>query len=143
MKIHTALRNQGNLSFNCHGMMLQCVCFLGMCEAFKIVRFIWSKHFIFLNLVHVVFGLEQHWFCSKGISDQHFCCCFCVLFSVKLDEAKTLVRDAITAGIFCDLGSGSNVDLCIITEAGAEYLRGYDKPAEKGKRLVQTSSMNE
>ncbi|KAF6723417.1 Proteasome subunit beta type-7 [Oryzias melastigma] len=57
--------------------------------------------------------------------------------NMELDEAKTLVRDAITAGIFCDLGSGSNVDLCIITEAGAEYLRGYDKPAEKGKREGQ------
>uniref|UniRef100_A0A8C6SLV1 Proteasome 20S subunit beta 10 n=1 Tax=Neogobius melanostomus TaxID=47308 RepID=A0A8C6SLV1_9GOBI len=38
-----------------------------------------------------------------------------------------LVRDAICAGIFCDLGSGSNVDLCVITEGGAKYLRGYDK----------------
>uniref|UniRef100_A0A3Q3IST5 Proteasome subunit beta n=1 Tax=Monopterus albus TaxID=43700 RepID=A0A3Q3IST5_MONAL len=55
----------------------------------------------------------------------------------QLEEAKQLVRDAITAGIFCDLGSGSNVDLCIISEAGVEYLRGYDKPTVKGKKEGQ------
>ncbi|KAM8888142.1 proteasome subunit beta type-10 [Synchiropus picturatus] len=54
--------------------------------------------------------------------------------NMELEEAKQLVRDAIAAGIFCDLGSGSNVDLCVITEAGAEYLRGYDKPAVRGER---------
>lgn len=60
------------------------------------------------------------------------CHACCSLF--QLEEAKQLVRDAIAAGIFCDLGSGSNVDLCVITEAGPQYLRGYDKPTEKGKR---------
>ncbi|KAL4629606.1 proteasome subunit beta type-7-like [Arapaima gigas] len=54
--------------------------------------------------------------------------------NMELEEAKTLVRDAIVAGIFCDLGSGSNVDLCIITKAGVEYLRGYDRPAQKGRK---------
>uniref|UniRef100_A0A3Q3IGU4 Proteasome subunit beta n=1 Tax=Monopterus albus TaxID=43700 RepID=A0A3Q3IGU4_MONAL len=54
-------------------------------------------------------------------------------FKPNMEEAKQLVRDAITAGIFCDLGSGSNVDLCIISEAGVEYLRGYDKPTVKVK----------
>lgn len=39
-----------------------------------------------------------------------------------------LVANAIKAGIFNDLGSGSNVDLCIITKDGAEYLRNYEKP---------------
>ncbi|KAM9840552.1 proteasome subunit beta type-10 [Aulostomus maculatus] len=53
---------------------------------------------------------------------------------MELEEAKKLVRDAIAAGIFCDLGSGSNVDLCVITEAGAENLRGYEQLATKGKR---------
>lgn len=53
---------------------------------------------------------------------------------MELNEAKTLVRDAICAGIFCDLGSGSNVDLCVITEDRAEYLRGYDQPATRGQR---------
>ncbi|KAI4900279.1 hypothetical protein NFI96_023155 [Prochilodus magdalenae] len=53
---------------------------------------------------------------------------------MELEEAKRLVRDAITAGIFCDLGSGSNVDLCVITEKGVDFLRGYDKPTQKGQR---------
>ncbi|KAM9306205.1 proteasome subunit beta type-10 [Pholidichthys leucotaenia] len=57
--------------------------------------------------------------------------------NMELDEAKQLVRDAIAAGIFCDLGSGSNVDLCVITEDGVEYLRGYDTPTVKGKREGQ------
>ncbi|KAM3600380.1 uncharacterized protein V6R79_022557 [Siganus canaliculatus] len=57
--------------------------------------------------------------------------------NMELEEAKQLVKDAILAGIFCDLGSGSNVDLCVITEAGVEYLRGYDKPSTKGKREGQ------
>ncbi|XP_069370434.1 proteasome subunit beta type-10 [Paralichthys olivaceus] len=56
---------------------------------------------------------------------------------MELEEAKQLVRDAITAGILCDLGSGSNVDLCVITEAGVEHLRGYDKPAVRGQREGQ------
>uniref|UniRef100_A0A3Q3W0E4 Uncharacterized protein n=1 Tax=Mola mola TaxID=94237 RepID=A0A3Q3W0E4_MOLML len=54
--------------------------------------------------------------------------------NMEIEEAKQLVHDAFAAGIFCDLGSGSNVDLCVITEAGAEYLQGYDKLATKGKR---------
>uniref|UniRef100_A0A8C7VLE0 Proteasome subunit beta n=1 Tax=Oncorhynchus mykiss TaxID=8022 RepID=A0A8C7VLE0_ONCMY len=53
---------------------------------------------------------------------------------LTMEEAKKLVRDAIAAGIFCDLGSGSNVDLCVITHAGVQYLRGYDQPAQKGKK---------
>ncbi|XP_026154077.1 proteasome subunit beta type-10 [Mastacembelus armatus] len=57
--------------------------------------------------------------------------------NMELEEAKQLVRDAIAAGIFCDLGSGSNVDLCVITEGRVDYLRGYDKPTEKGKREGQ------
>uniref|UniRef100_A0A672PFH6 Proteasome subunit beta n=1 Tax=Sinocyclocheilus grahami TaxID=75366 RepID=A0A672PFH6_SINGR len=52
----------------------------------------------------------------------------------NLEEAKQLVRDAITAGIFCDLGSGSNVDLCVITEKTVDYLRAYDQPVQKGLR---------
>eukprot|EP00246_Nothoceros_aenigmaticus_P007175 TRINITY_DN20837_c0_g1_i1.p1 TRINITY_DN20837_c0_g1~~TRINITY_DN20837_c0_g1_i1.p1 ORF type:complete len:273 (-),score=29.53 TRINITY_DN20837_c0_g1_i1:150-968(-) len=44
------------------------------------------------------------------------------------EEAMELVCDAICAGIFNDLGSGSNVDLCIITKSGTEYKRNYKKP---------------
>ncbi|GIY88173.1 proteasome subunit beta type-7 [Caerostris darwini] len=52
---------------------------------------------------------------------------------MKLDEAKMLVRDAIAAGIFNDLGSGSNVDLCVITRAGAEMIRPYEVANVKGQ----------
>lgn len=44
------------------------------------------------------------------------------------EEGKKLVRDAIAAGIFNDLGSGSNVDLCVIRGTGpAQYLRTYEE----------------
>ncbi|XP_068695543.1 proteasome subunit beta type-7-like [Montipora foliosa] len=54
--------------------------------------------------------------------------------NMEVEEAKQLVRDAIAAGIFNDLGSGSNVDLCVITKEGTEYLRPYDVANEKGVR---------
>jgi len=53
---------------------------------------------------------------------------------MELEDAKQLVRDAIAGGIFNDLGSGSNVDLCIITKDGANYLRPYDVANVKGQR---------
>jgi 20S proteasome subunit beta 2 len=47
-------------------------------------------------------------------------------------EAISLVKDAIHAGIFNDLGSGSNVDITIIPLAGpTKILRGYDTPNEQ------------
>ncbi|CAG2175438.1 unnamed protein product [Oppiella nova] len=53
---------------------------------------------------------------------------------LTLAEGQQLVRDAIAAGIFNDLGSGSNVDLCVITKSGANYLRTYDEANKKGLR---------
>lgn len=48
------------------------------------------------------------------------------------EEARDLVRRAIRAGIFNDLGSGSNVDLCVIRADGkAEVMRSYEKPNPK------------
>ena len=49
-------------------------------------------------------------------------------------EAKELVADAIRAGIFNDLGSGSNVDLCVITKDKTEMIRPYHVANEKGVR---------
>lgn len=46
-------------------------------------------------------------------------------------EALELVVEAVEAGIFNDLGSGSNVDACIIEESGTEMLRNYKTPNEK------------
>ncbi|KAJ1146255.1 hypothetical protein NDU88_012533 [Pleurodeles waltl] len=50
------------------------------------------------------------------------------------EEAKQLVRDAIASGIFNDLGSGSNIDLCVITKNKVDYLRPYDVANKKGVR---------
>lgn len=47
------------------------------------------------------------------------------------EEAKELVRNSIRAGIFNDLGSGSNVDLTVIrTDGTTDRLRNYEKPNE-------------
>lgn len=40
--------------------------------------------------------------------------------------------EAIEAGIYHDLGSGSNVDLCIITKGKVEFLRNY---VSKNKKM--------
>ncbi|TSK20282.1 Tenascin [Bagarius yarrelli] len=56
------------------------------------------------------------------------------VFEDRYKPNMELVRDSIAAGIFCDLGSGSNIDLCVITEKGVDYLRGYDQPVQKGQR---------
>merc|ERR1712107_375308 len=51
------------------------------------------------------------------------------------EDAKQLVRDAIAAGIFNDMGSGSNVDLVVIkANDQVEHLRGNDKANVKGVR---------
>jgi len=46
-------------------------------------------------------------------------------------EAKELVARSIRAGIFNDLGSGSNVDLCVIKLDTVDYLRNYECPNER------------
>ena len=47
------------------------------------------------------------------------------------EEAKDLVARSIRAGIFNDLGSGSNVDLCVIKKGEVEYLRNHETPNER------------
>lgn len=41
------------------------------------------------------------------------------------DEAQALVIMAIEAGIYHDLGSGSNVDVCLIKRGKVEYKRNF------------------
>ncbi|KAK3087039.1 hypothetical protein FSP39_000856, partial [Pinctada imbricata] len=53
---------------------------------------------------------------------------------MEKEDAMRLVRNAIAAGIFNDLGSGSNVDLCVITKDKVEYLRPFDEANLKGQR---------
>lgn len=50
------------------------------------------------------------------------------------EEAVKLASDAIQAGIFNDLGSGSNVDVCVITEEKATLMRNYIQPNEREKK---------
>lgn len=48
---------------------------------------------------------------------------------LKKEEAMELCADAIESGIFNDLGSGSNVDMCVISENEPSKLtRGYRTP---------------
>ncbi|KAM6573684.1 hypothetical protein CsatA_017764 [Cannabis sativa] len=44
------------------------------------------------------------------------------------DEGVKMVSEAICSGIFNDLGSGSNVDICVITKGHTEYLRNHLMP---------------
>ncbi|KAK3137327.1 hypothetical protein QOZ80_5BG0450850 [Eleusine coracana subsp. coracana] len=44
------------------------------------------------------------------------------------EEGIDLVAQAISAGVFNDLGSGSNVDVCVITKGKTEYLRNHLLP---------------
>lgn len=50
------------------------------------------------------------------------------------EEGIQLVRDAIAAGIFNDLGSGSNVDVCVIKKSGVHYKRTYEEANKKSTR---------
>lgn len=52
------------------------------------------------------------------------------------EDGMKLVRDAIAAGIFNDLGSGSNVDLCIIRKNSCNFLRNYELANKKGERKL-------
>lgn len=53
---------------------------------------------------------------------------------LTLEEAKQLIYEGISGGIFNDLGSGGNVDLCIITSDGNQVIRGYAKENERKYR---------
>ncbi|KAJ3377594.1 Proteasome subunit beta type-7-A, partial [Entophlyctis sp. JEL0112] len=51
------------------------------------------------------------------------------------EEAVKLVKDAIEAGIFNDLGSGSNVMFVCFTKGNVQFLRNYRKPNESVPKL--------
>jgi len=54
--------------------------------------------------------------------------------NMEREEALSLVKAAISAGIFNDLGSGSNVDACIITANQTEMLRNVEMPNQRVKK---------
>lgn len=51
------------------------------------------------------------------------------------EEAMELCSQAIQAGIFNDLGSGSNVDVAVITKDKTTLHRGFLKPNERSQKL--------
>jgi 20S proteasome subunit beta 2 len=51
------------------------------------------------------------------------------------DEAVDLTSEAIKAGIFNDLGSGSNVDVCVITPEKATLLRNHIQPNQREMKM--------
>ncbi|MBW0521990.1 hypothetical protein O181_061705 [Austropuccinia psidii MF-1] len=54
--------------------------------------------------------------------------------NLSREEAIDLVVQAIFAGIFNDLGSGSNCDVCVIEAKGTEMLRNYAMPNERAPK---------
>lgn len=54
--------------------------------------------------------------------------------NMSVDEGKKLVRDAIAAGVYNDLGSGSNIDVCVITKDKVDYIRPYEIANKRGVR---------
>jgi len=53
---------------------------------------------------------------------------------MEREPAMQLVRDAIAGGVFNDLGSGSNIDLCVITKGKVDFIRPYDVANVKGQK---------
>jgi len=51
--------------------------------------------------------------------------------TLNQEEAVRLVVAAIEAGIYHDLGSGSNVDVCIIKKGKVEYMRNLKQDNKK------------
>ncbi|KAM7336425.1 hypothetical protein ACRRTK_004918 [Alexandromys fortis] len=57
---------------------------------------------------------------------------------VSFGERSQEPTEAIAAGIFNDLGSGSNIDLCVISsKSKLDFLRHYSVPNKKGTRFGQ------
>ena len=53
------------------------------------------------------------------------------------EEAKKLVSEARAAGTLSDLGSGSNVDLSVISKSKLDSLHPYSAPKKKRGRCGQ------
>lgn len=51
--------------------------------------------------------------------------------NLTIEEGKALVCEAICSGIMNDLGSGGNVDICVITRTGTQHIRPYYQPIQR------------
>lgn len=56
--------------------------------------------------------------------------------NLSREKAIELVCEAIEAGIFNDLGSGSNVDVCVIEQKGTEMMRNHRTPNQKVPKKI-------
>nr|NP_001171882.1 proteasome subunit, beta type 10 [Oryzias latipes]BAD93263.1 PSMB10 [Oryzias latipes]BAJ07284.1 proteasome subunit, beta type 10 [Oryzias latipes] len=56
---------------------------------------------------------------------------------LELEKAKKLVRDAVHSGIMNDLGSGNNIDICVITAEGVDYIRPFQESEFKDRREIK------
>jgi 20S proteasome subunit beta 2 len=54
--------------------------------------------------------------------------------NLSREDAVKLCSDAIQAGIWNDLGSGSNVDVAVITEEKTTLMRNYLTPNKRGTK---------
>lgn len=54
--------------------------------------------------------------------------------NMSKDDAVNVAAQAIEAGIFNDLGSGSNVDLCVITNEQATLMRNFRTPNQREQK---------
>lgn len=57
--------------------------------------------------------------------------------NISKEEGIEIVCEAIEAGILNDLGSGSNIDLTVITKEKVDILRNYRTPTKKKKKESQ------
>ena len=55
--------------------------------------------------------------------------------NLSRDDAVRLCANAIEAGIWNDLGSGSNVDVCVIESEKTELLRNYKTPNQRERKM--------
>ncbi len=61
---------------------------------------------------------------------------------LTMESAKVLVVRSILAGIQNDLGSGSSVDLCVITSTGTTYLRNHTSNMHRTFQLESNSHVS-
>jgi hypothetical protein len=54
--------------------------------------------------------------------------------NMTTEDGTRLLCEAISAGILNDMGSGSNVDICVIRPGGVSYKRSYVRGGEGGRR---------
>uniref|UniRef100_A0A1B6D368 Proteasome subunit beta n=1 Tax=Clastoptera arizonana TaxID=38151 RepID=A0A1B6D368_9HEMI len=54
--------------------------------------------------------------------------------NMEEEAAKALIRNAVAGGVFNDLGSGNNIDMCIIKRGSVEYIRPFEVTCQKGER---------